>query len=952
MAKQKESEMPLRLAQGITAMVNDAWVDGSMMEQVNPVTQDLLKYWFCEPYTEERTVNFHEGQRQAILNVIYMHEVMGCKSVMDMYERVLPLEMSALDIAALTSDKYQMPKYAVKMATGTGKTWVMHALLLWQMLNARHEGEEKSGRFTQRFLIVAPGLIVYDRLQDAFMGRLQSGNRERDIFTNDFYRNKDLFIPPAYRDEVFAFIQNNTVSKEQGIGRKTTGEGLIALTNWHLFLRNDEDEEAEPNLIDELLPLRPGLTSGNMLDTLDRQFLRGTEMEYLHELPDLMVINDEAHHIHDTHDDEVQWQKGLDYIADGKEGRFCQLDFSATPYTTKGSGKNATKVYFPHIVVDFDLKTAMKKGLVKTLLLDKRQALTDTTLDYKAVRDGRKVLDLSDGQRLMLRAGLQKLKILEDGFLKVDKRKHPKMLVVCEDTAVTPFVEMFLKEEGLADEDVLRVDSNAKGDVSENEWQKVRERLFNVDSYAQLRVIVSVMMLREGFDVNNICVIVPLRSSEAPILLEQIIGRGLRLMWREPEYREEKEENRRNVLIDKKAPKSYLDMLSIVEHPAFERFYVELLRDGLAAIDEQELTDDSNVTGDIISVCLKVDYEQYDLHWLNIIRDAEEEIKPSQMAIEGMRRFDLYSLEQLRRFLVTSGEAFISKAVLVDTQFGKYNVTADLFTATAYNEYLQKLLGIVTHRMERNKDYPMLQINGAEVVKAIDNYIRTVLFGEPFDPFVNNDWKILLAQNGVVSQYIIKEVAVAMYKMQNNVAKSDAIVDKLPFSRVSTLRMREAYSLELRKTIYERTGYPSSRGGFEMAFLEFLDSDAEVESFVKINESQHRFASIYYVRTDGLLATYHPDFLVATANKTYMIETKGDDKVDDQNVLQKKLAAVEWCRKINELPNAERDNRVWEYILLSETSFYLLSGNGATITDICDRNKVSRMTVQGRLFEW
>ena len=61
----------------------------------------------------------------------------------------------------------------------------------------------------------------------------------------------------------------------------------------------------------------------------------------------------------------------------------------------------------------------------------------------------------------------------------------------------------------------------------------MRERLFSVDSHATPRVIVSVLMLREGFDVNNICVIVPLRSSQAQILLEQTIGRGLRLMWRD-----------------------------------------------------------------------------------------------------------------------------------------------------------------------------------------------------------------------------------------------------------------------------------------------------------------------------------------------------------------------------------------------------------------------------------
>ena len=57
-----------------------------------------------------------------------------------------------------------------------------------------------------------------------------------------------------------------------------------------------------------------------------------------------------------------------------------------------------------------------------------------------------------------------------------------------------------------------------------------------MDRHEKPRVIVSVLMLREGFDVNNICVIVPLRSSQAQILLEQTIGRGLRLMWRDAEY--------------------------------------------------------------------------------------------------------------------------------------------------------------------------------------------------------------------------------------------------------------------------------------------------------------------------------------------------------------------------------------------------------------------------------
>jgi len=86
--------------------------------------------------------------------------------------------------------------------------------------------------------------------------------------------------------------------------------------------------------------------------------------------------------------------------------------------------------------------------------------------------------------------------------------------------------------------------------------------------------------------------------------------------------------------------------------------------------------------------------------------------------------------------------------------------------------------------------------------------------------------------------------------------------------------MRESFSIETHKTIYERQGYPSSRGGFEKSFIEFLDMDGEVERFLKINESQHAFAVIYYMRKDGLMATYHPDFIVGTSGKIYLIETR------------------------------------------------------------------------------
>lgn len=962
------SNISLELAHRLTDVVNAAWKSGEMLEKVTPTTASLLNYWFGEGFCNERARNFHEGQRQAILNIIYLHEVMGENCVMDAYQGIIPELMDRADLAQLAKPKYQMPKYAVKMATGTGKTWVMHALIIWQMLNARHEDVE-SGRFTQKFLIVAPGLIVYDRLLDAFCGRKKRDEEYRDPQTNDYYMNQEVFIPERYRDEVFSFIQNNVVTKEDGIGRKTTGEGLIALTNWHLFENQmeekNQDEDVDDSstvtpaeIISDLLPIRPGKSAGNDLGMLDRRALGGTELEYLAGLKDLMVINDEAHHIHEIkrngETEEVEWQRGLNAISATKGTRFIQVDFSATPFDTKGTGEKQVKLFFPHIIVDFDLPMAMKQGLVKLLLLDRRQELTDLeNLDYNAERDEQgKVVGLSEGQRMMLRAGLTKLNKLEEEFLKNDASKNPKMLIVCQDTTVSPFVEEFLKSEGLEEEDIVTIDSNKQGEVKDEEWQEIKKKLFDIDRYKSPKVVISVLMLREGFDVNNICVLVPLRSSQAPILLEQLVGRGLRLMWRESDYIDIKREDRLRVLKNHQPPRTYIDTLSIVEHPAFIKFYDDLQDQGLVAVDEGDVGA-GGATGDILTVGLREDYGKYDFQWPVILHDSIDEFEDAEIDLDDLEPFTMYPLPLLRKFLAKEGETFVSQESLTKTTFGKYKVTANLFNASGYNEYLQKLLRVVTLRFEncRRQGFPTIQINGAQTVQVMDWYIREKLFSAPFNPFQGNDWKILLAKDGIVTKHIVEQFAVAIYKMQNRLTTINAEVSHTDFSSLRAIKMRESYSMEVQKCIYPRLGYPSHGGGLEKAFIEFLDRDAEVERFLKINESGHSFAIIFYVRKDGLMATYHPDFIVATAEKVYLIETKGDDKVDDVNVRQKQTATVEWIKKINALEPGDRMNRTWEYVLVGESVFYSLSGSGATITDICNMCKVSYSVATGNLFD-
>ena len=82
------NELSLEVAKRLTEIVNDAWADGSMLAEVTPITKELLKWWFSEEQCSIRKRNFHEGQRQAILNIIYLHEVAKINTVTDIYDFV------------------------------------------------------------------------------------------------------------------------------------------------------------------------------------------------------------------------------------------------------------------------------------------------------------------------------------------------------------------------------------------------------------------------------------------------------------------------------------------------------------------------------------------------------------------------------------------------------------------------------------------------------------------------------------------------------------------------------------------------------------------------------------------------------------------------------------------------------------------------------------------------
>ncbi len=948
----------------LTGQIPDlvAGLPAEFLSQVTPVTAELLRYWFEADYCDLRELNFHEGQRQAILNIIFAHEVIAPKRLQDLYEQVAPEALLEAGVLAdVTRDGHAHPMYAAKMATGTGKTWVLNALLVWQHLNMLAAPSDE--RFTSNFLIVAPGLIVYDRLLDSFLGKERDG--ERYFETSDIFSNQDLFVPDNYREVVFGFLQSSVVTKTD-IGRKVTGGGLIAITNWHL-LAGVEDPDFVPDTespgtdvdaseaVKSLFPVTPGTTSGNALDVLDRTYLRGGPLESLKDLPDLLVFNDEAHHIHEIKrgDEvtEVEWQKSLTEIASTKAHRFIQIDFSATPYNETGGGRRGKrKVYFPHIVVDFDLNDAMSAGLVKAMALDKRREVASLPLDFRAERDeAGNVIGLSSGQRTMLRAGLTKVQILEKSFGATESDKHPKLMVVCEDTSVTQHVVDFLKATGLRDDDILAVDSNRKGELTKPEWEKTRERLFDMDRHAHPKVIVSVLMLREGFDVNNICVIVPLRSSQAQILLEQTVGRGLRLMWRGDEQIDELKRETRERIRQKLEPTNLFDVLFIIEHPAFAEFYDELIDGGLA-VEVDESSDQTRVAGDLETVELREGYEQYDFRVPFVVRDAEEELRDPTLDSLTLPQ-SKYPLDLLKQ-TIGKGDRFVSEDVPTGTQYGDYRVDGGVMTATGYNDYLARMTTRITEALGSSitrsakkynaaSQFPMLQTYRPLVTGWLDAYIRDRLFGEPMDPLEDENWRVLMLDD--VAHGIAGTFATALTEAAANQEVAGAEVIHRLLSEVTSLNVRSSSAIEVRKCIYPKLPIPSQKGGLERRFAGWADDDTQVEALVKIHEYRHDFLHRPYLKADGMPARYSPDFLVRTADRVYVVETKAQSALSDENVQRKQRAAIAWCEQINTLPSEQRDAREWHYVILGEASVKEWQSKNARASELLNFARLRRV---------
>jgi type III restriction enzyme len=241
------------------------------------------------------------------------------------------------------------------------------------------------------------------------------------------------------------------------------------------------------------------------------EYLGDSYFNYLAELPDLVLLMDESH--------RYRADAGVRALNELKP--LLGLELTATPFTESSKGP----VPFKNVVVDYSLSMAMDDGFVK-------EPAVVTQRNFDATQHTKEEVErikLMDGIRLHEATKVELLTYARENDVAVVK---PFMLVIARDTThaaqLLELMESMAFFYGRYQGKIIQVDSSRTGAAEE----EMINRLLAVESTDEpTEVVIHVNMLKEGWDVTNLYTIVPLRAANARTLIEQSIGRGLRLPY-------------------------------------------------------------------------------------------------------------------------------------------------------------------------------------------------------------------------------------------------------------------------------------------------------------------------------------------------------------------------------------------------------------------------------------
>ena len=815
-------------------------------------SKSLLDWWFNNEHILQKSdgttfeFKYYFAQREAVETIVYLTDVIKVKDKYDLLrfdktERVSP---------SMFSETWR--RFVIKMATGSGKTKVLSLLMAWSYF---HKLYEEGSTLARNFLLIAPNIIVLDRLRTDFDGMrifyqdpiLPENGYEGQNWQDDFQ------MTPHIQDDV-------TVVKKYG---------NLFLTNIHRVFDNNGKPPslADEDLSDFFLGKKPtGATNESKVDL----------GEIVRDVDELAVFNDEAHHIHD---EKMAWFKSIEDIHNRLKQKgldlSIQIDVTATPKHNNGS-------IFVQTISDYPLVEAIHQNVVK------HPVLPDSASRAKLVE--KKSALFTEKYEDYIHLGYLEWKKVYEEHVKVGKK--PILFVMTDDTKNCDEVAEYLENtyQDLKGA-VLVIHTKNNGEISENVTGKSKEELEHLRGQANqidgadspYKAIVSVLMLKEGWDVKNVTTIVGLRAyaAQSNILPEQTLGRGLRRMYRESDMPE---------------------FVSVVGTEAFMDFVESIKSEGVE-LEKQKMGEGSKPKAPLVievdNQNVKKDIEKLDIQIPVLTPRIYREYKnfsDLNPAAFGNDKFEVkqFSEEEKREIVfkdITTGE--ISHKTELDTNFvPNYQSVIGYFT-----QVIMKDLRLIS-------GYDILYGKVKEFVT--EDLFKTNVELEDLNTLRN------------LSELEVTKTLINTFEKQINdltvLDKGEAeIRDYIKISKVRPFVVKDQGYLIPKKSVFNKIIGDSH---LELEFASFLEDCEDIISYVKNYFAVH--FKIDYKNASGAISEFYPDFIVKLdSHRVYIVETKGREDLDDPL----KIARLkQWCDDINSVQNKIKFG--WIYIREEEYEKY------------------------------
>lgn len=811
--------------------------------------KSLLNWWFKEPHLQPQIngtmveFQYFFAQREALETIIYLYDVVGAKDKFDL----IRFDSSGAVSAQMFDETWR--RYVVKMATGSGKTKVMSLALVWSFF---HKLYEPASELARNFLVIAPNIIVLDRIYKDFQGLR--------IFFQDPVIPDNGYDGHNWRDD---FQLTLHVQDEVRVTRPT---GNIFLTNIHRVYAGKEIPPSpdDDNTMDYFLGKRPsGATTDSKVDL----------GMIVRDIDELVVINDEAHHIHDA---GLAWFQSTQDIHNRllqkSAALSLQLDVTATPRHNNGA-------IFVQTVADYPLVEAIWQNVVKHPVLPDAASRAKLS-ERQSVKYTEKYADYID------------LGVIEWRKAYEEHRKLGKkaiLFVMTDDTKNCDDVAEYL--EGRYPElkgAVLVIHTRNNGDISEASSGKAREELELLrrqsneidDASSPYKAIVSVLMLKEGWDVKNVTTIVGLRaySAKSNILPEQTLGRGLRKM-----YSGDVEE-----------------YVSVVGTDAFMDFVESIQAEGVE-LERKAMGEGTKpktpLVVEVDNANEKKDIDKLDIEIPILTPRVFREYKNLMNLDMDTMTFQPVTYQQF-------GGDDQREIVFKDITTGEVTHTTILDTAGVadYRNAIGYFAQVVMKELRLVGGYDVLY-------GKVKTFVQSALFGQTVDLESLNTLRNL-------SELTATKTVIETFKKAINgltvCDKGDAeIRDTIRLRQTRPFVVKDQSYLIPKKSVFNRVIGDSH---FELQFASFLEKCTDVVSYAKNYLAVH--FKLDYVNADGDISNYYPDFLVKlTDGCIVVVETKGQEDLD---VPQKMQRLRQWIADVNQIKGTQR---AYDFVYVNQEDY-------------------------------